>query len=123
MVITGVTWWAHYTVINTDGYMKIVGPIGKDPQAIQNLSHYISGEIVSTTDLQARVSGALPAQAQILSGPITSYVEDFITKSTTKILSSPKAYQLWLQINRVGHEKIVAMFAARPTESTSKAAT
>ncbi len=109
VVITGVTWWAHYTVMNTDGYMKLVGPIGKDPQAVQNLSQYISGEIVSTTDLQTRISDALPAQVQILSGPITSYVEDFITKSADKILSSPKAYQLWLQINRVGHEKIVAM--------------
>ena len=109
VVITGVTWWAHYTVMNTDGYMKIVGPIGKDPQAIQNLSQYISGEIVKTTDLQQRVQTALPTQVQVLSGPITAYIEDFITKSANKVLSSPKAYDLWLQINRVGHEKVVAM--------------
>ena len=109
VVITGVTWWAHYTVLNTDGYMKIVGPIGKDPQAIQNLSQYIGGEIVSTTDLQGRIQNALPSQVQVLSGPITSYVQDFITKSANKILSTPKAYQLWLQINRLGHEKVVAL--------------
>ena len=109
VVVTGVTWWAHYTVLNTDGYMKIVGPVGKDPQAIQNLSQYISNEIVSTTDLQQRIQNALPSQVQILSGPLTTYVQDFITKSADKILSTPKAYQLWLQINRVGHEKIVAM--------------
>jgi hypothetical protein len=109
VVVTGVTWWAHYTVMNTDGYMKIVGPIGKDPQAIQDLSQYISGEIVKTTDLQGRIQGALPSQVQILSGPITAYVQDFITKAAHKILSSPKAYQLWLAINRIGHDKIVAM--------------
>lgn len=109
VVITGVTWWAHYTVMDTDGYMKIVGPIGKDPQAIQNLSEYLSSEIVKTTDLQTRISDALPAQVQVLSGPITVYVEDFITKGTRKVLSTPKAYELWLQINRVGHEKIVAL--------------
>ena len=109
VVVTGVTWWAHYTVMNTDGYMKIVGPIGKDPQAIQNLSQYISGEIVSTTDLQGRIENALPSQVQVLAGPITSYVQDFITKSANKILSSPKAYELWLQINRMAHEQVVAM--------------
>ena len=108
-MITGVTWWAHYTVMNTNGYMKIVGPIGKDPQAIQDLSQYIGGEIVSTTDLQKRIEGALPAQVQVLSGPITAYVQDFITKSANKILSTPKAYELWLQINRVTHEKVVAL--------------
>jgi len=109
VVITGVTWWAHYTVMNTDGYMKIVGPIGKDPQAIQNLSQYISNEIVSTTDLQARIQNALPPRAQILSGPITAYVQDFITKSASRILSTPKAYQLWLKINEIGHQKLVAL--------------
>jgi hypothetical protein len=109
VVITGVTWWAHYTVMNTDGYMKIVGPIGKDPAAIQNLSQYISGEIVKTTDLQTRISDALPSQVQVLSGPITAYVQDFITKSANKILSTPKAYELWLQINRITHEKVVAL--------------
>ena len=109
VVITGVTWWAHYTVMNTDGYMKIVGPIGKDPAAIQDLSQYISSEIVKTTDLQQRVGDALPAQVQILSGPITAYVEDFITKSARKILSTPKAYQLWLKINEVSHDKVVAL--------------
>ncbi len=109
VVITGVTWWAHYTVMNTNGYMKIVGPIGKDPAAIQDLSQYISSEIVKTTDLQQRVGDALPAQVQILSGPVTAYVEDFITKSAGKILSTPKAYQLWLKINEVSHEKVVAL--------------
>ncbi len=109
VVITGVTWWAHYTVMNTDGYMAIVGPIGKDPGAIQNLSEYVSSQVVKTTDLQTRISGALPAQVQILSGPITAYVEDFITKGAEKVLSSEKAYELWLRINEIGHEKIVAL--------------
>jgi hypothetical protein len=109
VVITGVAWWAHYTVMNTEGYMKIVGPIGKDPAAIQNLSEYISGEIIKTTDLQTRVSDALPEQVQLLSGPLTAYVEDFITKGAQKVLSSEKAYELWLRINEVGHEKVVAL--------------
>ena len=109
VVVTGVTLWAHYTVMNTDGYMKIVGPIGKDPAAIQNLSEYVGSQVIATTDLQQRIAAALPAQVQILSGPITTYVEDFITKGAKQVLSSPKAYNLWLEINRVGHEKIVAL--------------
>ena len=30
LVVTGVTIWTHYTVLNTNGYMKLVGPVGKD---------------------------------------------------------------------------------------------
>jgi hypothetical protein len=109
VVVSGVTVWLHYTVMNTNGYMNLVGPIGKDPQAIQNLSGYIAGQAVTATDLQARVAAALPPKAQLFAGPITGAVESFITKGTQKVLSSPKAYDLWLQINRVGHEKVVAL--------------
>ena len=52
---------------------------------------------------------------QILSGPITAYVEDFITKGADKVLSSEKAYELWLRINEVGHEKIVALLRGETT--------
>ena len=115
VVVSGLTLWTHYTVMNTDGYMNLVGPIGKDPQAIQNLSEYIGGEVISATDLQQRVTDALPSRVQLLAGPITSYVEDFITKGAKKVLSSPKAYDLWLKINRIGHEKIVALLRGDTT--------
>ena len=115
VVVTGLTWWTHYTVMETEGYMGLVGPIGKDPQAIQRLSEYVGGEVVSVTDLQQRVTDALPERVQLLAGPITAYVEDFIVKGARKVLSSPKAYELWLQLNRIGHEKIVALLRGDTT--------
>lgn len=115
VVVTGLTWWTHYTVMDTEGYMSLVAPIGKDPQAIQRLSEYVGGEVVSATDLQQRVTDALPERVQLLAGPITAYVEDFIVKGAEKVLSSPKAYELWLQVNRVGHEKIVALLRGDTT--------
>ena len=115
VVVSGVTIWVHYTVMNTDGYMNLVGPIGKDPQAIQNLSSYIAGQAVTATDLQQRVSDALPPKAQLFAGPITAQIESFIQKGTTKVLSSPKAYELWLKINEVSHEKVVALLRGEST--------
>jgi hypothetical protein len=117
VVVTGLTLWTHYTVMNTDGYMNLVGPIGKDPEAIQSLSEYIGGEVVAATDLQQRVTDALPSRVQLLAGPITSYVEDFITKGANKVLSSPRAYELWLEVNRRGHEQIVALLRGETTNA------
>ena len=113
-MVTGLTLWTHYTVMNTDGYMNIVGPIGKDPQAIQNLSAYIGGQAVAATDLQQRVTDALPHKAQLFAGPITGAVEDFITKGANKVLSSPKAYDLWLKINAVAPREDRRAAARRP---------
>ncbi len=115
VVVTGLTIWTHYTVMNTDGYMSLVGPIGKDPEAIKQLSQYISDQAVIATDLQQRVTDALPEQAQFFAGPITTQVAGFITKGAEKVLSSPKAYDLWLKLNRLAHEKIVALLRGDTT--------
>ncbi len=115
VVVSGLTIWTHYTVMNTDGYMALVGPIGKDPVAIQNLSSYVAGQVVTAGDLQQRVSDALPQQARLFAGPITAAVEDFVARGTRKVLSSPKAYELWLKINEIGHEKVVALLRGEST--------
>lgn len=117
VVVTGLTLWAHYTVMDTDGYMNLVGPVGKDPRVVQNLSEYVGGQVVAATDLQQRVTDALPSRVQLLAGPITAYVEDFIAKGAKRVLSSPKAYDLWLKINEVGHEKVVALLRGEATDA------
>jgi len=117
VVVTGVAWWAHYTVLNTDGYINLVGPVGKDPQAIKSLSDYVAGQVVTATDLEQRTAEALPPKAQFLAGPITAAVDKFITDGTAKVLSTPQAYDLWIKINTVAHEKIVALLRGDTTST------
>ena len=115
VVVTGVAWWAHYTTLNTNGYMKIVGPIGKDPKAINDLSAYITDQVITATDLQARTQSLLPSQLQFLAAPLTAQVKDFVQKQTTKLLSTPQAYNAWLKINEVGHQKVVGLLRGENT--------
>lgn len=117
VVVSGVAIWAHYTVLNTSGYMKLVGPIGKDPAAIKSLSDYVAGQVVTATDLQARTQAALPPKAAFLAAPITDAVDSFITKQTTKVLSTPQAYALWLKVNQLAHEKIVGLLRGQNTNT------
>lgn len=109
VVITGLTWWAHYTVLNTNGYIHLVEKAGKDPATIKALSDYVATQVVTATDLQQRTASALPPKAQFLAAPITGAVNDFIAKQTNRVLSSPQAYDLWIAVNRVAHEQIVGL--------------
>jgi hypothetical protein len=120
VIVTGVTWWAHYTVMDTDGYMKLVGPVGKDPEAIQNLSQYIGSEVVSVTDLQRRISDALAAQGQASSAPTTAEVQDYVSKGAARLLATPQAYQGWLQINRMSHQQLVALLRGQTNRLYAK---
>ena len=120
VAITGVAWWAHYTVMDTNGYMKIVGPVGKDPEAIQSLSEYVSGQIVSLSGLEQQIGDALPSQLQGLSGSLTAKVQDYITTGAAKILATSQAYEVWLQVNRVVHEQIVALLRGQTSAVYAK---
>ena len=115
VVATGVAWWAHYTTLNTDGYMKIVGPIGKDPAAIKSLSDYISAQVITASDLQKRAESVLPEQIKFLAGPITAQVQGFIQKETYKLLSTQKAYDIWLKVNEVTHRQVVGLLRGQNT--------
>lgn len=109
VVVTGVAFWTHHTVLDTNGYLGLVEAIGKDPQAIKSLSGYVATQVVTATDLQQRTADALPPKAGFLAAPITSAVNGFIADETGKVLSTPQAYDVWIKINRVAQRSIVGL--------------
>ncbi len=117
LVLTGVAFWVHYTVLNTDRYVEIVAPIAKDPETLDALSDYVATEIITATDLETRTSEALPPRLSFLAAPITGAVETFITEQTYKVLSSDRAYELWLEINRQAHSRLVALLRGEATNA------
>lgn len=106
---TAVTWWLHYTTLNTDGYIAVVGPVAKDPQVQQDISAYVAGQVVAATDLQQRATEVLPPRAEFLAGPLTDQVEKWISEVTLRVVQSPQAYDAWIAANRFAHEKIVGL--------------
>jgi hypothetical protein len=115
LILSGVALWVHYTVLDTDGYLAVVGPLGKDPKVIAAVSDYVGAQVVAATDLQARVENVLPPRLDVLAVPVTAAVDEFITKQTNRILSTPQAYNLWIEINRQAHTRIVALLRGEST--------
>jgi len=115
VVVTGLTWWGHHTLMDADGFMQVVAPIGKDPEKIRSLSAYVSDQVVQATALEQRLAEALPTRLRVLAGPIAGYAEDVIAKGTVKVLNSPEAYGLWLKVVEAGHQQVVAMLRGEST--------
>ena len=42
-------------------------------------------------------------------------MDSFIAKQTNKVLSTPQAYDVWLKVNEVAHEKIVGLLRGENT--------
>ncbi len=115
-VIAGtVSYWAHRTVFDEDRYMEVVGPLGEDPAVTSALSHYLSDQIVTALDLERRIREALadvpqvPERALVLAAPIADAADDLVRKRVDEFVASQEFRTLWVEMNRVGHAKVVAL--------------
>jgi hypothetical protein len=112
---SAVALWTHSLLFNTDTWVATVGPVAKDPQVTHDLSVYLTDKAVEATDLETRVTDALPPNAQFLAPTITDAARDFVQKRMEERLNQPETYDLWLKLNSFAHEHLVAVLEGDST--------
>src|SRR5689334_546600 len=112
-----VTRFARGELLNTDRYVATVEPLASDP-AIQNaVINRTTTELVQAIDVPALVQQAAqasdltraPAIAQLISGPLSDWVEGFIRTHVTTVVQSDRFANLWVTVNRAAHSQINAI--------------
>ncbi len=107
VVLAGVAWWTHQTLLNTDSFMKIATPLAEKPEIQQAVAVYTTDAIFNNLNIQARITDALPDKAQVLSAPITKAVRDF-TESRLLAFTQTQTFQdLWTQSFQLAHQGAV----------------
>lgn len=51
--------WVDATLLNTDRFVGVVGPLDRDPQAVASVSQYVADQVVAL-DIASRTASALP---------------------------------------------------------------
>jgi hypothetical protein len=101
--------WTYRTLFVTDAFVDRVTPIGFDPAVTPVLSDRLTTQIFGLIDVEAIVADALPPRGQILAGPLTGGIEDFVREKVNEVLSSDQFRDRWIQANRFAHTQIVAV--------------
>jgi hypothetical protein len=101
--------WAYRTLFVTDAFVDRVTPIGYDPAVTPVLSDRLTTQIFGLIDIEAVVAEALPPRGQILAGPLTGGIEDFVRDKVNEALASGRFEDRWIQANRFAHTQIVAI--------------
>ncbi len=107
--------WFERTVWNTDRYVELVAPLAEDAAVTDAVANRLTTDVFTALDIQGRVSDALasiprlPESATFLAGPITAGAQDIIRRQVETFLASPTFQDLWVQLNRRVHTKIVAL--------------
>ncbi|HEX6921995.1 MAG TPA: hypothetical protein VF314_17390 [Actinomycetes bacterium] len=101
--------WAARTTLNTDRWVATVRPLPADPQVAEAMSIYLTDEVFRVLDVRQRVAEALPPKAAFVAGPVTNGVRDYIQGTVEDVLQTEQFQQLWVNLNRRAHERILAV--------------
>jgi len=109
IIVTVPAAWTYRTIFNTDAFVDRVTPIGFDPAVTPVLSDRLTTQIFALIDVEAIVAEALPPRGQVLAGPLTGGIEDFVREKVDEVLSSDRFRDRWIRANRFAHTQIVAV--------------
>lgn len=108
LLSSALTYWMNQTLLNTDRWIQVVGPLAQNPQVVSALSAYAADQTVQVLNVQQRVQTALPDRADFLAVPITQQVHDFIQTKVAQGMGTPAFQRAWITVNTALHKQIVA---------------
>jgi hypothetical protein len=108
LLSSALTYWMNQTLLNTDRWIQVVGPLAQNPQVVAALSDYTADQAVQVLNVQQRVENVLPERADLLAGPITQQVHDFIQRAVVRGMDTPAFQRAWIRVNTALHKQIVA---------------
>jgi hypothetical protein len=113
--ITVVATVTHNVVLNTNGWVRTVGPIAHEPAVIDAVSRQTTTELYTAVNPEQVIADALPSQAAFLAGPIANAARSYVQDAITRVLQSPQFQTLWIQANRFAHAQLVSVLRGSNT--------
>jgi hypothetical protein len=110
-----LTVWSSTTLLNTDTYVAVVGPIAQNPQVIQSVSAYAADQVVTLLNVQQRAEQALPPRASFLAAPLAQVVQNFTQARIADLMHTPRFQQIWVRINRAVYTQLLAALRGQTT--------
>ena len=118
-VLSVVTVFARNQLLNTDTYVNTVAPLASNPAIQTQVAKQVSQNLITRTDVEARVKEALPPKAGFLATPITSGLETVTNELALRVVQSKQFYTLWVGVNRASHKQLVALLTGSNEGSVS----
>ena len=103
--------WARRTLLDTDRYVAMVGPLAQEPAVQDYLARNVTTAVFDALSVEDRMSDALADRAPriaFLAGPITNAVRGFVEDRVDGIVSSEAFARYWEEANRFVHAEVVA---------------
>ena len=109
--------WVRNTVLHTDQYVDTMAPLASDPAVQDAISTRVTNTLVEETNLEDRITAALPTRAKRLAPVILGGAEQIVHDATLRIVQSDQFETLWRELNRRAHKRVVAVLVGKGTDT------
>lgn len=107
--------------LDTDAYVETVAPLAQDEDIQEALSYRVSVIILDAIDFRQQAEDALPTRAGFLAAPIESGVTVLVQDVVEELVSTQAFERLWEDVNRLGHEDVVAVLTGEGNDTLDTA--
>ncbi|HEY5077478.1 MAG TPA: hypothetical protein VIJ48_08250, partial [Acidimicrobiia bacterium] len=106
-LVSAVALWLRALVLNTDSYVRAIGPVLDHPQVRDALAEAIVDALYDHVDVTARLHAALPASAAEFAPTIAASIRTTSVQLASAALATTAVRAAWREANRVAHDQLV----------------
>jgi hypothetical protein len=117
ILFSGVTLWAHQTLLTSSGWAGIVEDVIAEPEVVEEVSTRLVTGVSDSLGVRDTVAGALPGSLDIVAGALTSTVEDRITDLVIDFASSEGFQDAFVRVNELAHDAAMTAIRGGDTEA------
>jgi len=107
LVAGNLFFWAGNTIVDTDRYVRTVGPLIEEPEVQAAVADYTATQLFNTVDVQAYVMSVLPPKAELLAPQLTSQLKTYTETSIKTLLANEKVQDYWYSSLERRHDAII----------------
>ena len=100
-------------VLNTDAYVRAVGPVLDRPEVRDALAETIVSTLYDRVDVTARLRGALPKSAAEFAPTLAASIRATSVQVASAALATSVARRAWREANRVAHDQLVRVLEGK----------
>jgi len=100
----------HYlrdNILNTDGYLAIVGPLPADPAVANALATFTTTKIFDAQATQSAIQSFLPPRLAPLADPLTNELQKRVNERTKTFVEGDEFSAIWTGANRVAQKALL----------------
>jgi hypothetical protein len=107
VLVGSLTLWARRQLLDTDTWVKSSNKMLQDDEVRQAVSTYAVEQLFANVDVEAALQARLGDRGDALAAPASAALYEAALRTTDAVLQTPQAQQVWEELNRRAHARLV----------------